>query len=109
VTADLAAPGPLVGASLWREVIERAGERCECRTECGRQHKNGQGRCTRENAPSAPLRADPRDPAPAHTAAALPASALAALCGPCHAAVAAIHARARQAALDALSAAETLF
>lgn len=103
------APGPIVAASLWREVIGRAAERCECRTECGRKHADGQGRCNRENGPYSVLHAVPRDGAPFHTAAALDASALYALCDPCHAAVAAMRARARRAALDALSAAETLF
>jgi hypothetical protein len=109
VTAGLAAPGPVIGAGLWRQVIDRAGERCECRTECGRKHTGGQGRCNRENGPYAPLHAVPRDPAPFHAAAVLDAAALFALCDPCHAAVALMRARARRAALDALSAAETLF
>jgi hypothetical protein len=110
VTADTA-PGPIVAASLWREVTDRAGDWCECRGECGRsKHTDGGGRCTRENGPLTPLHAVPRDAAvPFHAAAALPASALYALCDPCHAAVAVMRARARRAALDTLSAAETLF
>jgi hypothetical protein len=101
--------GPPVAAGPWREVIERAGRRCECRGECGRSHGNGQGRCIRENAPRAPLHAVPRAPVPSGAAAVLPASALHALCGPCHAACASIRARARQAAHGALSATEHLF
>jgi DNA (cytosine-5)-methyltransferase 1 len=98
------APGPIVGAARWREVIDRAGQRCECRGACGRKHREGQGRCTREHSGWAPLHAVPRDPAPFHVAAALHA-----LCDPCHAAFASIHARARQAAHGALSATEPLF
>jgi hypothetical protein len=110
VTADLAAPGPIVAARLWRQVIDRAGEWCECRGECGRKHTDGRGRCTRENGPLAPLHAVPRDPAvPFHAAAALDAAALHALCDPCHAAVAVMRARARRAATEALSTAQTLF
>ena len=109
VTAPAAA-GALAGAGLWRQVTDRAGRRCECRGECGRTHASGQGRCIREHAPWAPLHAVPADPAAHDTAAAaLPASALRALCGPCHAAVGLIRARARQAAHGALSAAERLF
>jgi hypothetical protein len=104
-----AAAGPLVADERWREVIQRAGARCECRAECGRQHRDGLGRCTRENTPGAPLHAVAREPAPFPAAAALPASALRALCDPCHAALASIHTRARQAAHGALSAIETLF
>jgi len=29
---------PLVGAETWRQVVDRAGERCECRGQCGRRH-----------------------------------------------------------------------
>jgi hypothetical protein len=104
-----AVAGPLVAGERWREVIERAGARCECRAECGRQHRDGQGRCTRENAPRAPLHAVAREPVPFPAAATLPATALRALCDPCHAALASSHTRARQAAHDALSAVETLF
>jgi hypothetical protein len=104
------APGPVAGVGLWRQVIGRAGLRCECRGGCGLTHASGQGRCIREDAPWARLHAVPRDPAAHGTAAAaLPASALHALCGPCDAALSSIHARARKAAHGALSAAERLF
>jgi hypothetical protein len=100
----------LADARLWRQVTDRAGRRCECRGECGRKHASGEGRCIREHAPWAPLRAVPADPAAHDTAAAaLPASALRALCCPCHTAVGLIHAKARKAAHGALSAAEPLF
>jgi DNA (cytosine-5)-methyltransferase 1 len=103
------APGPVIAAGRWRQVIDRAGERCECTGQCGRKHREGKGRCTRPDRPGAPLHAVPRDPAPFHVAAALPASALHALCDRCHGALAAIHDRGRQAAHGALSATETLF
>jgi hypothetical protein len=102
-------PGPMLGADLWRQVTAAAGNRCECRGQCGRKHKDGQRRCIRENAPGTPLHAVPREPAPDHAAAALPASALHALCGPCDTALSSIHAKARQAASGALSAVESLF
>lgn len=70
---------------LWREVIDRAGGRCECRGACGRKHRNDPaGRCTRENADAAPLHAVPREPVTTRVAASLPAAAMHALCGPCH-------------------------
>jgi hypothetical protein len=70
---------------LWREVIDRAGGRCECRGACGRKHKDDPaGRCTRENAETAPLHAVPREPVTTRVAASLPAEAMHALCGPCH-------------------------
>lgn len=28
----------MVGAEIWRPVMERAGYRCECRGECGKRH-----------------------------------------------------------------------
>jgi hypothetical protein len=104
-------PGPVIAAALWREVTAHAGNRCECRGECHRsKHTDGGGRCTRENGPLTPLHAVPHDPAvPFHAAAVLGASALHALCAPCHAAVAATRATTRRAALETLCAAETLF
>ena len=103
------AAGPLLAADTWRQVIGTAGERCECTGQCGRKHSDGQGQCQCPDRPEAPLHAVPRDPVPFHVAAALPASALHALCDPCHAALASIHARARQAASDSLSVIEPLF
>lgn len=40
----------------WREVVDRAGGRCECRGACGRKH-SPEGRCTREHSETAPLHA----------------------------------------------------
>jgi hypothetical protein len=69
----------------WREVIDRAGGRCECRGACGRKHRDDPaGRCTRENTETAPLHAVPREPVTARLAVSLPAGAMHALCGPCH-------------------------
>jgi hypothetical protein len=85
---------------LWREVIDRAGGRCECRGACGRKHKDDPaGRCTREHADTVPLHAVPREPVTARAAASLPASALRALCGPCHDTTARKHAAQRADAL----------
>lgn len=95
---------------LWREVIDRAGRRCECRGACGRKHKDDPaGRCTRENADTAPLHAVPREQATTRLAAALPAEALHALCGPCHDTTARKHAAWHAEALRAQSAADSLF
>jgi hypothetical protein len=102
--------GPILAASLWRDVIEHARERCECQGECGRKHTEGRGRCLRmNNLPFAPLHAVPRDGGAPSRAAAMGVSALFALCDPCHAAAAASRSAARRAATGALSAAETLF
>jgi len=69
----------------WREVIKLAGGRCECRGACGRKHSDDPaGRCTRENTQTVPLHAVPREPVTTRVAVSLPASALHALCGPCH-------------------------
>jgi hypothetical protein len=109
VTPGLAARGPVIAADRWREVIARAGERCECTGQCGRRHREGMGRCTRPDRPEAPLHAVPRDAAPFHVAAALPADALDALCDPCHASAAAIRARALRSATNTHSPGQTLF
>lgn len=77
-------PGPIAAAALWREVIEAAAGWCQCTGGCGRQHrKSAGGRCERMDSPLSPLRAVPRELAEPAAAAALPASALHALCGPC--------------------------
>lgn len=95
---------------LWREVIDRAGGRCECRGACGRKHRDDPaGRCTREHAETAPLRAVPREPATTRAAASLPASAMHALCGPCHDTTAREHAADLAAALRAEAATIALF
>jgi hypothetical protein len=68
----------------WHEVMARADDRCECRGECGRTHKNDDGRCQHLNAPNRPLNAVPRRPVPTRVAVTLPAAALLVLCGPCY-------------------------
>jgi hypothetical protein len=93
----------------WREVITRAGDQCECRGACGRKHKDGDGRCTRPDMPDAPLHAVPREPAVPSVAAALPAAALHALCGPCHDGTEKHRAAQRAAALRDQSTAGSLF
>lgn len=83
---------------LWREVIGRAGGRCECRGACGRKHSDDPaGRCTRLNTETVPLHAVPREPVMGHAAVTLPADALHALCGPCHDTTARMQAAARRA------------
>jgi hypothetical protein len=95
---------------LWREVIDRAGGRCECRGACGRKHKDDPaGRCTRENADTAPLHAVPREHLTTRLAAALPAEAMHALCGPCHDTTARKQAARHAEALAAKSATDSLF
>jgi hypothetical protein len=95
---------------LWREVIDRAGGRCECEGACGRKHKDDPaGRCTRENAEAALLHAVPREPVTTRAAVSLPASALHALCGPCHDTTARKHAAALAEALRARADANSLF
>ena len=95
---------------LWREVIDRAGGRCECRGACGRKHKDDPaGRCTRENTETALLHAVPREPVTTRAAVSLPASAMHALCGPCHDTTARKHAAALTEALRALADTSALF
>lgn len=95
---------------LWREVIDHAGGRCECRGACGRKHRDDPvGRCTREHAETAPLHAVPREPVTTRLAAALPAEAMHALCGPCHDTTARKQAAARAEALRAGAETSSLF
>ena len=93
----------------WQEVVDRAGGRCECRSACGRNHKDPAGRCTRESTQTAPLHAVPRDPAPTRIAATLPAAAPHALCGPCHDATDRKHAAQLAEALRTQTTTEPLF
>lgn len=82
---------PIVYAGQWGAVMRAAGRRCQCRGECGNEHKKGAGRCPREHDQYAskhrgPVRlvAAPADPAVTGTAAArLPLSALSAWCPDC--------------------------
>ena len=95
---------------LWREVIDRARGRCECRGACGRKHRDDPaGRCTRENADTTPLHAVPREPVTTRLAAALPAEAMHALCAPCHDTTARKQAARHAEALRAQSASDSLF
>lgn len=76
-------PGPLVGADLWRQVVTRAGGRCECLGCTARVHRAAEGRCQRTSR----LHAVPREGPPgAISAMGLSAGELTALCDPCHAA-----------------------
>ncbi len=95
---------------LWREVVDRAGGRCECRGACGRKHSNDPaGRCTREGTQTAPLHAVPREPATTREAASLPAAAMHALCGPCHDTTARQHAARHAEALRTQASTGSLF
>ena len=109
MTAPQLPAGPVIGAALWQQVIYLAGERCECRTQCGRKHKDGQGRCTQSHIPGRPLHAVPRDDIPFPASAALPAAGLHALCPACHASVDTARAGARAADLARASAPDPLF
>ena len=94
----------------WREVVDRAGGRCECRGACGRKHRDDPAnRCTRESTPTAPLHAVPLQPATSREAAALPADAMHALCGPCHDTTARKHAAQHAEALRAHADTSSLF
>lgn len=93
----------------WREVIDRAGDQCECTGACGRKHTSGGGRCDRPDTPHAPLHAVPREPVPTRVAASLPAAALIALCGHCHRSIDARRAAERAEALRRQTDAAVLF
>ncbi len=94
----------------WREVVDRAGGRCECRGACGRKHKSDPaGRCAREHTETAPLHAVPREPAATRVAASLPAAAMHALCGPCHDSTARKHAAHRAEARRGQAETSSLF
>ncbi len=81
----IAVAGPIAGASLWRQVVGAAGGRCQCAGECGSKHHDGHGRCLREDTPSSPLHAVPRDAAAGNGAGVcMDAEALMALCDTCH-------------------------
>jgi len=91
---------PMIGADLWRQVIESAYGRCQCEGICGRAHKKDRGRCLTENAARAPLHAVPREPAAGIAAMQLAADDLIALCDTCHGALLALwRKREREAAL----------
>jgi hypothetical protein len=76
---------PIVGADLFRTVVDAAGGRCHCTGQCGQSHRKTEGRCLRQH-DSGGLRliAAPADPATTElAAAALPASGLRAWCPAC--------------------------
>ncbi|GAB2887539.1 hypothetical protein [Streptomyces mayteni] len=83
---------PIAYADLWHPVMRAAGYRCQCRGECGNDHKKGQGRCPREHDQHAskhrgPVRliAAPADPTLTGLAAArAERSQLRAWCPDCH-------------------------
>ncbi|WP_405931017.1 hypothetical protein [Streptomyces sp. NBC_00827] len=82
---------PIVGAALFRTVMQAAGHRCQCEGECGQPHSKGGGRCpheheryTSKHGRRVRLMAAPVDPLATDVAAArLPASELRAWCPDC--------------------------
>jgi anti-sigma regulatory factor (Ser/Thr protein kinase) len=78
-TSQAATPEPGPWGERWLAVMERAGWRCECSGQCGRAGH----RCPAGHAPGYPLHVVPAIPAGEASAAALPASALIALCSSC--------------------------
>ncbi|MFF8191889.1 hypothetical protein ACF05L_13795 [Streptomyces bobili] len=87
---------PIVGAALFRTVMQAADHRCQCEGECGQPHRKGGGRCqhehehyTSKHGRLVRLMAAPVDPLTTDVAAAaLPPSALRAWCPDCHTAAA---------------------
>lgn len=88
---------PIVGAALWSAVMNRAGDRCECRGACGKKHTDRRtkkpDRCEHYNGEHVSKRgkihmiATPRDPVNEGdfaTAAQLPPRRLIALCPDCY-------------------------
>jgi hypothetical protein len=84
VGSAAAAPGPLAGAAVWRQVIAAAGRRCECAGQCGGRHHDGNGRCVHEDAPGSPLHAIARDRAASGAEIRLDAAELMAVRDGCH-------------------------
>lgn len=105
------APGPLIGAGIWREVVRAAGGRCECTGGCGdgKHYVKGRmarartfaGRCTRGNSPVSPLHAVPVRSARPEVAMRLTAAELEALCDECDAGVQAARRRQERVAAAA--------
>ncbi|MFF3067150.1 hypothetical protein [Kitasatospora sp. NPDC057936] len=99
---------------LWQAVMAAAAGRCQCRGTCGTSHAKDGGRCKTVHGGYGPrhgtgpvrLLAAAADPAdlllPAHKAAALPKTALAAWCPACHDATRRKAVKARQAAAPAV-------
>lgn len=78
---------PIVGATLFRTVVEAAGGRCWCTGQCGNPHRATEGRCIRtHDTAGVRLMAAPADPTVSELAAVgLPADALRAWCPTCFA------------------------
>jgi hypothetical protein len=76
---------PIVGAGLFRAVMDAAGSRCQCTGQCGQSHRRTGDRCVKQHdANRVRLIAAPADPATGElAAAALSASALRAWCPAC--------------------------
>lgn len=79
---------PIVGADLFRTVINAAGGRCHCTGQCGQSHRKTEGRCLKQHDRGrVRLIAAPADPTATELAAvALPAAELRAWCPGCFAA-----------------------
>ncbi|GHE28820.1 hypothetical protein GCM10018781_80890 [Kitasatospora indigofera] len=103
---------PLAGADLWQAVMAAAAGRCQCRGTCGKNHAKDGGRSRehshlahRHGGGTVHLIAAPAEPADLllapHQAAALPKTALAAWCPPCHDATLGAARRARRNAAPA--------
>jgi hypothetical protein len=77
---------PIVGADLFRAVMDAAGGRCQCIGQCGQSHRRTESRCLKQHDVNrVRLIAAPADPAtPEIAAAALSATALRAWCPACH-------------------------
>lgn len=75
----------LVGRLLHEQVIRQARGRCQCKGECGTNHrKSGDGRCHVEHTAYKPLLAMPREPVSFRVAVTLKCRQLYALCNGCY-------------------------
>ncbi|WP_329370202.1 hypothetical protein OG896_29505 [Streptomyces sp. NBC_00669] len=77
---------PIVGADLFRTVMDGAGGRCWCTGQCGQSHRKTEGRCLKRHGQGrVRLIAAPADPTVTERAAmGLPVSGLRAWCPTCH-------------------------
>jgi hypothetical protein len=85
---------PIFGnANGWADVMQRAGEQCQCAGQCGSTHRKTGGRCDARHGgyggkgcPPIRLEVAPEDPAvPEHAAARMTPDQLMAWCGKCRA------------------------
>jgi len=76
---------PIVGAALFRTVMNTAAWRCQCTGQCGHSHHRTEGRCLRQHdTHRVRLIAAPADPATTEReAVTLPAGSLRAWCPTC--------------------------